>query len=378
MLKELWPFILGSMALGLDAYVLAGLVQEMSHDLGTTVSGVGMGVTVFTAAYALAGPLMAGRAARRPRRNLTLALCLFTAGNVATLLAPGIAVFLASRLLAGAAAGVYSPLSSAVAATMKPERKGQALSLVLAGLATGSVLGVPLGLLLAEHSNWRCTIGLIAALGALSLLGITRTHEDSFPSIQAPGFTASMKALARRTTALTVIVTLLTGMGSLGLYTYIQPLLQGSSLSGNTTTAIWVWGCGGAIAVFAIGKVLDSVKSTLAITAAIVSALALVLLLIGSTHSAYALMPGLFLWGALGWSSLAPQQHTLLSESPDNGATAVAANASANYLGSSLGSAAGAGLIAAGVTGQSLALWATLPLACAVLVQLFRMRITTD
>ena len=376
MVRALWPFIIGSVALGLDAYVIAGLLPTIAADLHTTQSLVGLGVTAFTGAYAVSGPLLAGHAGRDSGRNLTIALAVFAAGNLLTVLAPTIAVFIVARVIAGAAAGVYSPLSSAVAAHLvAPERRGRALSLVLAGMATGSVFGVPLGLLVAQRIDWRATIGIITALGVLALLGVRFRGGEPLPRIEAPGLTARLRSLTATPTLLTVLVTLFTGIGSLGLYTYISPLLSTSSLSEHLTLSIWIWGIGGAVGVFAIGRIVDALKNTLAITAAITATLALVLLGIGLEPAAVVLAAGLFLWGALGWSSLAPQQHTLLAAARENGPTAVAANASANYLGSAIGSAAGAALVAGGTVGGSLALVAACPLLLAFLLQLVRLRI---
>ncbi|CAM3849284.1 MFS transporter [Nocardiopsis tropica] len=376
MARTLWPFIIGSVALGLDAYVIAGLLPAIASDLHTTQSLVGLGVTAFTGAYAISGPLLAGHAGRNSGRNLTIALAVFAVGNLLTLLAPTIAVFIAARIIAGAAAGVYSPLSSAVAAHLvAPERRGRALSLVLAGMATGSVFGVPLGLLVANRFDWRATIGIVTALGVAALIGVRFRGGDALPSIEAPGLTARLRSLTRTPTLLTVLVTLFTGIGSLGLYTYISPLLSTSSLSSHLTLSIWIWGIGGAVGVFAIGRIVDALKNTLAITAVITAVLALVLVVIGLEPAAVILAVGLFLWGALGWSSLAPQQHTLLAAAPNDGATAVAANSSANYLGSAVGSAIGALVIAGGTVGGSLALLAALPLALAFAIQLVRIRL---
>ena len=73
----------------------------------------------------------------------------------------------------GAAAGAYSPLSSAAAAALVPtQRRGRALSLVVSGLAVGTVFGVPLGLVVAASWGWRAAIALVVVIGAASLAGV--------------------------------------------------------------------------------------------------------------------------------------------------------------------------------------------------------------
>lgn len=385
MSARLWPFVLGSVALGLDAYVIAGLLPAIAADLGAGQAMVGLGVTAFTLAYAVCGPLLAGAAGRRSRRGLVLALTVFTLANAVTALSGNLVVFLLARLVAGAAAGVYSPLSSALAAALAdPGRRGRALATVLAGLAMGTVFGVPLGLLLARSLGWRATIGLVAVIGLVALVGVGLKPQrrgpgrgDRFPSVEAPSARARIRTFTQMPTLLTTSVTLLTGVASLGLYTYITPLLSEGALGGHLTLAIWVWGIGGAVGVMLIGRLLDATGRPMRVTLAITASLALVLIVIAMAPPTGILLVALFLWGLLGWSSLAPQQETLLGENPNDGATAVAANASANYLGSALGSAGGAAVVAAGASGSMLAALASVPAVLAVLVQAVRMRMAS-
>ena len=106
MIGRLWPFIIGGVALGLDAYMIAGLLPAIAENLAATEGVTGLGVTAFTGAYAIAGPLLAGAAGRRSKRGLAIALSMFTVGNLVTAGAPTIVVFLIARVIAGAAAGV--------------------------------------------------------------------------------------------------------------------------------------------------------------------------------------------------------------------------------------------------------------------------------
>ena len=371
MIGRLWPFIIGGVALGLDAYMIAGLLPAIAENLAATEGVTGLGVTAFTGAYAISGPLLAGAAGRRSKRGLAIALSMFTVGNLVTAGAPTIAVFLIARVLAG----VYSPLSSAVAAaSVSEERRGRALGLVLAGLAMGTVFGVPLGLLLGGLTSWRVSILLITIVGALALIGIFSSRGRELPGVDAPSLGARLRSIGSGPNLMTVTVTLFTGIASLGLYTYITSLLGDTGLASHPTAGIWAWGVGGAVGVMLIGRLVDRVSDSLRITAVILALLTIVLFVLGTGPAVWLLAAALFAWGALGWSSLAPQQDTLLETNPRDGATAVAANASANYLGSAIGSALGAGVLAVGVTGTNLALLAAIPALLALALQLLRIR----
>lgn len=375
MIRKLWPYIIGSVALGLDAYVIAGLLPEIASDLHSSTSLIGLGVAAFTGAYAISGPLFAGAAGRRASQSLMLALGLFVVANLLTAASTSAPLFIITRLVAGAAAGIYSPLSSAVAAgTVGPERRGRALALVLAGLACGTVFGVPLGLLIAERVSWHLTFILIAGIGIAAMIGVGVRGHGQIANVEAPNFVQRLNTLRSARNLTTMLVTLLTGIASLGLYTYMIPMLEGMGHSSSQRWVIWVWGIGGALGAIFVGRIVDSAKSSLRVTAVITLALTASLVLLGTNVSLIVLGIATFLWGLLGWASLAPQQHTLMTANPSDGATAVAANASANYMGSALGSVLGAALINAQITGSHLAYLAAVPAGLAFLLQMVRVR----
>lgn len=377
MMRRLWPFVLGSVALGLDAYVVAGLLPAIAAALGTPEATVGLGVAAFTGSYAVVGPLLAGKAGQQSRHSLIIALLVFTLANLATALSPTIWVFLASRVVAGAAAGVYSPLSSAVAAEIVgPERRGRALALVLAGLAVGTVFGVPIGLVLAQYWDWRAAILLIVVVGGVALSGIALRGGD-LPAIPASSPADRLRSITRPKNLLTVTVTLLTGVASLGLYTYLTVVLSGGALAAHQNIAIWVWGLGGAVGALGIGLLADR-HDPLRLSAVILGGLTCALLGMTQGQVPVLVVVSLFVWGLCGWASLAPQQQVLLQANPADGATAVAANASANYLGSALGAAAGSLLVAAHATPSVLSGSAAAVAALALCCQLVRQRMDTN
>lgn len=373
MMRRLWPFVVGSVALGLDAYVVAGLLPSVASSLGAREATVGLGVAAFTGSYAVAGPLLAGRAGQRSRRSLITALLVFTAANLATALSPTVGVFLGARVVAGAAASVYSPLSSAVAAKLVgQERRGRAVALVLAGLAVGTVFGVPIGLALAQRWGWRAAILLIVAIGGAALAGIA-LRGGELPAIPASSPADRLRSIARPKNLLTVTVTLLTGVASLGLYTYLTVVLSAGSLASHQSMAIWFWGLGGAVGALGIGPLVDRFDP-LRLSAVILTGLVCALFGMTQVHAAGVTVASLFVWGMCGWASLAPQQHVLLQANPADGATAVAANASANYLGSALGAAIGSLLVAAHATPAVLCGSAAAVAALALLCQVVRQR----
>ncbi|MFD7993055.1 MFS transporter [Streptomyces mexicanus] len=346
---------LGAFALGLDAYVMAGLLPRVADDLGVSPASAGQMVTVFTLCYALAAPVFAAAlAGRSAKAVLACALAVFTAGNALTALAPALPVLLVARALAGIGAGLYSPMAAATAAGLAgPERRGRSLALVMGGMSIGTVVGVPLGVLVADHVGWRGTLWLITALGALALAGITLLPATT--AGPPPALRDRVRVLADGRVAGIAVVSLLGGVASLGLYTYLAPFLADAAGRTGTVGPMWAWGVGGVLGSLLIGPVVDRTRRPFAVVGWLLALLTAAHLALPAAAGALGtLVVPLVVWGAAGWALQVPQQHQLMAARPEQAPIAVALNSSAVYLGSAIGSALGGTVMAAGVAPAAL------------------------
>jgi predicted MFS family arabinose efflux permease len=299
----------------------------------------------------------------------------FVVGNIVSALSDSIGLLLVGRIVAGAGAGLFSPLAAATAAALVPaDKRGRALGITLGGMSSGTVIGVPAGLLLANHFGWQSTMWLISALGVVGGVGIA----FGMPAIQAsaPPSIRQRAALLANTAVLSVVgVTLLAATASLGLYTYITSVLQDIGRAGDVTPYIWVWGLGGIIGSFSVGRLIDKWGRPDRLMAGILAILTASLFLLVPLAGVKVLgFVPMLLWGMMGWSSQTPQQHALLAMEPQHGPAVVALNSSCNYLGGAIGSLVAGALVTAGVTGSQLPIFAG---AVAVVALLAQLRIVT-
>ncbi|MFG2225527.1 MFS transporter [Streptomyces sp. NPDC048644] len=357
-MRKVLLLTLGAFTLGLDAYAMAGLLPVLADDIGTRVSLAGQLVTVFTLAYAISAPLVAGLLSGvRPRVLLIAALAVFTLGNALTAVAPSLGGLLAARVVAGAGAGVYSALSTAAAAALvPPERRGRALALVMGGMSAGTVLGVPLGVLLAEHAGWRATMWLVTGLGVVALAGLAGLLPP-VPAGPAVPVRARLTALTDRAVAPVVGVSFLAAVASLGLYTYLAPVLAAAGGVGEVAPYLWAWGAGGVLGSVLAGPLVDRTGGRVRVLVGVLLVMVIAAQALLPSLASVAL-PGavvaLVAWGAAGWAFQVPQQHRLLELSADRGPIVLALNNSALYLGSAVGSALGGLALAAGLAPYAL------------------------
>ena len=345
--QSVYLIAIGAFSLGMASYVTAGLIPMIETSFSVSVAAAAQLVTAFTLAYGLGSPIaVALLPAQRQRFSLLLALGVFILANAASAMAEDFAVLMAWRSLAGLGAGVYLAMGiPAAAALAGSEDRGKAIAVIMGGMASGTVLGVPIGLLLAERLGWAAALWLVALLGCAAFIGLL-FRLPPLPSGQASSLRQKILILADRHVMSILAVSLLAAIASLGMYTFIAPFLADQAHGGvqSVTPYLWVWGVGGVFGSFLVGPLVDRSRGPV-ITLIIMLLLAASLLLLpvfAQVNPWLAIVP-IAVWGAVGWALQVPQNTELLRarRKQGDGNLAAALNECALYLGSALGAAAG-------------------------------------
>ncbi|MBX7145944.1 MAG: MFS transporter [Alphaproteobacteria bacterium] len=117
-----------------------------------------------------------------------------------------------TRLLAGMFGGPATAIAIAcIADNVASERRGQAIGLVMASFSLASVLGVPLGLQLAQWGNWRWPFFGVAILGLIVLVLIIKILKEQKSHLQSlseasGGISQLLFILKRKTVILALIL----------------------------------------------------------------------------------------------------------------------------------------------------------------------------
>lgn len=345
--SPIYLIALGAFALGMASYVTAGLIPMIEASFAVSVAVAAQLVTAFTLAYGLGSPIfVALTPAHRQRAGLLLALGLFVIANAASALAESFTVLMVWRAIAGIGAGVYLAMGiGASAAVSSPECRGKAIAIIMGGMASGVVLGVPLSLLIAEQLGWQAALWLVTVLGLVALLGLL-LKLPSLPAATATTLSQKLAILTDGHVVVILLVSLLAAIASLGMYTFIAPLLADPAYGAvrSVTPYLWVWGIGGVLGSFLIGPLVDRIKGpVLTFAIMIILAVSLFVLPLAAALSTWLVMLPIALWGAVGWALQVPQNNELIlaRQSQGDGNLAIALNESALYLGSAIGAAAG-------------------------------------
>lgn len=334
---------LGMFALGTDAFVVAGVLPVIAKETGVTAGLAGQLVTAFSLTYGLGSPLLAALTGRWSRNRVLIgALGLFCLTNVGSALAPTFPLLLLTRVLVGCCAATYAPLAYATGISLAPpEKRGQALALVVMGATVATALGSPLGTWVGEHFGWRLSFGLVAGLAGVALLallvcGLPKAIAPSVLSLKA-----RLAPIAQPRLVLALFPALLWNLGAYTVYTYIAPLLQQTMHISDISGLLVAFGLGVVIGNWSGGMVADRFGPNRPLVIFLVALVIIEAVLSVATTTVVGGLLMLFVWGVSISILFIPQQHRLLGLAPEHTNVILALNNTTFYLGGAGGAALG-------------------------------------
>ncbi|WP_376088301.1 MFS transporter [Roseomonas sp. CCTCC AB2023176] len=181
----IYALLLVNFAVGTQGFVFGGVLAELAADLGVTTGTAGLAITASAVTFAVGSPVFAVLFGRAERRTVLLAgLAVLLLGNIGCALAPNFAALFALRVLTGLGAGLVGAVGGATAAQIAPpEKRGQALALVLGGLTLAFTLGLPLGSAAGGAFGWRAcfVLSIVLTLGAIAALLLVLPRVQPMP-----------------------------------------------------------------------------------------------------------------------------------------------------------------------------------------------------
>jgi predicted MFS family arabinose efflux permease len=160
----------------LDFMMVMPLGPDFATALGIPTNLIGLVGGAYTAAACLSsllGSLYLDRLDRR--RALGIAMTGLVFATAMGGLSLGFTTLMAARVLAGLFGGPAASLALAIITdTVGPEKRGRAMGMVNGAFSAASVLGVPIGLKLAEWGGWRVPFLAVAGLGFLTVFAVMR------------------------------------------------------------------------------------------------------------------------------------------------------------------------------------------------------------
>lgn len=351
---------LGTFAIGTEGFMIAPLLPTIAADLQMSISATATLIVVFTLLLAISSPVSTVLTARLRRRDtLLLAMALFAVGNLVAAYSASFATLMIGRVLMAVAAGLYVPGANALAGVIVPANKrGRALAIVSGGMTIAIAFGLPLGAVIGHAFGWRATFLAVAVMGGIAMVGIASgVRSDAGSGIAVPSLSERLQVARQGTVVRLLGISLFWAIGAFTAYPYIAPyLIAVLDLGpGGISATVSMWGMAAALGVSVGGTLNDRLGSDRVVRGSLLALAAsfLLLALAALLPPAQALIPvfgAIGVWGFSVWSFFPAQMARLISAGPASAApVALALNTSTMYLGFSLGSAMGAGIVGLGV-----------------------------
>lgn len=167
-------FVIGLLALTLftvvlDFMVMAPLGDIMMKSLQISASQFGVAVSAYAFSAGISGLLTAGFADRFDRKKLLLFFYIgFAIGTLFCALAPNYPLLVLARIVTGIFGGVIGSIAMAIVADVFTlQQRGKVMGFVQMGFGGSQVLGVPVGLYIANNWGWHTSFLWIAVMAAL-------------------------------------------------------------------------------------------------------------------------------------------------------------------------------------------------------------------
>lgn len=348
----LYALALAAFAVGTAEFIIAGLLPTLAGDLGVSIPAAGLLVSGYALGVAIGGPVLALLTAHLPRRPMILAMvALYALGHVFCALAPNYTVLLIARILVALTHGLFFGNATIGTANVVPfERRGSAISIVLAGVPLANLLGVPFGAAIGHWLGWRASFWGVAAIAtfALAAIALTLPHIEDGKADPVP-WRAQIKVLFRHQISLSYLTLFLFLIGTLAFNTFQVPFLINMTgiPEASTPSYLFAYGAGAIIGIILGGRLADwrlmhaMVGSALAYAA--ISAAMLLLM-----HSPVAMFVLMVLLGAVVYTFTVPPQTRIVHHSAGAPTLAATFIATAFNLGYALGAGVGAVLLTEG------------------------------
>jgi MFS transporter, DHA1 family, inner membrane transport protein len=175
---------IGTFTLGVDGFVLSGLLPQVAASLHVSASTAGQLTTLFALVYAVSSPVIAAVAGAWDRRALLAAgMAVFIAGMIVQATGPDFAAVAAGRVLAALGTAGYQATAYSTAGILSDDpHRARSLAVVAGGSSVALVAGLPFGILVGQTWGWRAAMWVLVAVALLSAMAVWL-----LPPAHAPG-----------------------------------------------------------------------------------------------------------------------------------------------------------------------------------------------
>ncbi|MBU8638113.1 MFS transporter [Bacillus pumilus] len=335
---------LAAFLIGTIEYIITGIIQMIADDLHVTTSAAGLLVTSLALSAAIGAPIVIALTINIDRKKiLSWMLMIFILSNIITSVSHSFEMVMMTRVLQGISGGTAIVVAMAVATRLvEREKRGTAIGIILMGLSSSLVLGVPIGTFLSSMIGWKA---LFAAIGLITLIPLIVVYRriPSMKEQEPVTLRMQLSILKDKRILLAVAVTLFYVGGYSTLFTYLTPFLQASANLSITEISgiLLLAGICSFLGSSLGGMTADKKGPIFTIFSGIILQIIMLMLLSFVTGNLVVMVAVIMIWMIATWSTSPAQQLYLVTLVPKSPDIALSVNTSFIQFGFALGSGLG-------------------------------------
>lgn len=203
----------------LDFMVMSPLGDMLMKSMSLKPAQFGFAVSAYAFSAGISGLLTAGFADRFDRKKLLL---FFYVGFIAGTLLCGIShtyiMLIAARIVTGLFGGVIGSISLAIVADLFPlEQRGRVMGFMQMGFGASQVLGIPIGLFIANYWGWQSPflmiVGLATVVWLLIIMKLQPINKHLALQTERNAFAHLWKTVAKRDYRIGFLATAMLSLG---------------------------------------------------------------------------------------------------------------------------------------------------------------------
>jgi predicted MFS family arabinose efflux permease len=158
----------------LDFMIISPLGDILKKELHINTAQFGIVVSAYAISAGVSGLLTAGFADKFDRKKLLVFFYSgFILGTIFCATAPNFYFLLSARIVTGLFGGVLSSVSMAIVTDLfSMEMRGRVMGFIQMAFGASQVLGIPIGLILANNFGWHSTFWMVAGVGLVLAIAV--------------------------------------------------------------------------------------------------------------------------------------------------------------------------------------------------------------
>ncbi|WP_283584223.1 MFS transporter [Limosilactobacillus difficilis] len=223
-------FMIISFMLGCNESMVIGNLTLIAHTYQESLSQISLLVSVFAWTYAIVTPFLTMATSSLNRYRLLMALLLvFLFGTVLSSFAPNLWCLYLSRIITASVAGSIESLLSVIIYSLSDDLKQRSIAVayIYTGFSVASVIGIPLGTMIAHRWRWQDAFVMVAAITLFAILVTAHLLPHNLPG-QRTKHKDQLVIFRDPQTWAGIFFIISAAASFFGYYTYIRPLIRQS------------------------------------------------------------------------------------------------------------------------------------------------------